>query len=1783
MEALEVVQQIGRSTNFEPKLFFQTRSPKLSQSPQPSLGDPAEYLSEVSVDSSEVMSEAEALSPFSRGSRTRASLPVVRTTNQTKERSLGVLYLQYGDETKQLRMPNEITSPDTIRALFVSAFPQQLTMKMLESPSVAIYIKDESRNIYYELSDVRNIQDKSFLKVYNKDPAHVFNHMSRAINGDVRMQREIFPNTSRPGSISHPPHALPTSPPPMAVPHSMPPSPSRIPYGVRPVSGPGNATIPRDRLSNIPGSRSISPSPSAILERRDVKPDEDMGNKTLTLFRNEGLYADPYLFHEGRMSIASSHTGHSLDVPDHIIAYHRSTMRSSGTYCAPPVQAELVEQSLYRQKPRKYPESLLPTLSSKTPPASPHRVADIRMIDIHTHQVSPHTIHLDRSSPGRQSLKKDPGTPVFVEGKAQNALGLSGMAEVAPVIPDKKVFGYGTAVVPKENETRERMQAMEKQIASLTGLVQSALLKGPNTSNSKDPSSEKMVKIVTSKSSAEKAGSTHDFTGKNSLAEVEISSKSPRHSLPSNSAAMQFSLLNMKRNVSDLRLQLLQIRQLQLQNQETLKAMMRNAELEISHKVMERAKRLEDPMQRHRHLVEQERQKYLLETERVIKSLCELERFVEDLKKESLTSNRTVTLKDVEDGAFLLRQVGEAVATLKGEFPTLQNKMRAILRIEVEAVRFLKEEPHKLDLLLKRVRSMTEILTTLRRHVTDSLLKGVDPSQAAQYNAMEKATAAEVLKNQEETTNSQHSQQNVAESPAEVSVKSEMIPISTVTVHHAQSSPVVTHQSQHSFTLVSQVPNSPLTNSPGPAIATSSSPTYMESTTMTTINTQQIQVPHSPPVPVNNNMQSLFIEELHNASTRNRALSIEKAEKKWEEKRQNLDHYDGQEFEKLLEEAQANIMKSIPNLDMPSQVTVSPKADAAQVSEDSPKTEQELEKAVKSPPPPPPRRSYVLGSGLSTRLSEVSYTARKDNTISKESSEDSVQAASSKLFPEKNVSASTPMKDEEEEEGDKIMAELQAFQKCSYMDINSNNHAEQSRNDTHKKDARSVALMHPKEKKVDGEATKDSDHPKDKTEGRTEVMISGAFSITENSAFRPELLLEDKDYANKPNTNLSSSMLENEGKRCPEEIQVLEAENGRQKPSYVVVRETDHSTSPKDLLEDAKVPLVGQTDACTQEMSLVSPSTQEQGKSASACNQVALRHRASKNINLNDIDEVESPASIPDEENSQSENVGFMITRTAVQFLSGGEVHDIVNRKGNAVQTVNIDSKKETPSQQSMLETFKGEEPVVCLDKKPVIIIFDEPMDIRSAYKRLSTIFEECDEELEKMMTEEKIEEENEEFDTTDDTHYEEATETNRIQVTEKSKQQTSSNSAPQVLLSEGQEMDKKEHQKTSYIYGLEPKLDVPDAKKKFKFKFPKKQLAALTQAIRTGTKTGKKTLQVVVYEEEEEDGTVKQHKEAKRFEIPSSQSVSTFEKSESKAVVQASRTEEIRKNTYRTLDSLEQTIKQLESTISEMSPKSVFETTGQAEKPPGPGFFSPKESIVVEESNADVEFLPSIRSSSRKNSTNTSQTSRMPIPAATKSRQGGVDKTIKQHKLPDQRQYRQANGSAKKAGGDYKAISPILSASKIPAFSSTSGKSSSVSSGDSTNLPSLSTKASVPSNSLSPPTGRPTHSSSLIPSVANGSLKFQNPTHTGKGHSHLLLSTQTQNGRPTALPPSSFSSASSSSSSSSSPSSISTTLPNQSMKNIRSIHTPSFTSYKSQNGSVSKATASSTITKEPS
>uniref|UniRef100_A0A3Q2VXA3 Actin interacting protein 3-like C-terminal domain-containing protein n=1 Tax=Haplochromis burtoni TaxID=8153 RepID=A0A3Q2VXA3_HAPBU len=1083
------------------RLREQSRSPKHGASTQHSIGDQVDHLSLASLESLDTMSEAEAPTTFTRGSRVRASLPVVRSANQTKDRSLGVLYLQYGDETKQIRMPNEITSIDTIRALFVSAFPQQLNMKMLESPSVAVYVKDDMRNVYYELADVRNITDHSCLKVYHKDPAQAFNHGPRPTNGDVRMHSEMA-LAGRDGQppLRHPPMVPPSHHPMQAAlpptPHSMPPSPSRIPFGPRQGSLPGSATIPRDRISNAnPPARSNSPCPSAILERRDVKPDEDMAGKSHTLSRgNEGLYADPYLLQEGRMGIAAAHGPHpspGLDGPEHAMGgFHRASIRSTSSYGGPSPTDTIDHPSLYRQKSRN---SQLPTLGSKTPPPSPHRMTEVRMIDIHggpPHGMPSHSVTMERSSPVRQSFRKEEVTGT----KPRNSMG-------SPVVPDLQ----GPIPAASDHQTRERP---------------------PKTSSP--------------------AHSAHSSGGSPVLSPKNSASPPDKGSVP-----LKVNLLQFRKNVSDLRMQLHQMRQLQLQNQEALRVQLKRAEQEISIKLAEAMRRMEDPVQRQRAVVEEDRHKYLGLEERVLTQLSELEQYVGSLQNDSATTHRAVTLKDVEEGAVTLRKVGESLAGLKGEFPALQARMRAVLRVEVEAVKFLKEEPHKLDSMLKRVKSLTDTLSSLRRCATEFSQKGPELSSNATVDnspAVAVDTPADVS-----PAPGQPDSTSAPLEPQSSTIKSEVMPSSPVVIHHVQSSPVHIQQSQQSAALTSQ-PSPPATPSP----------THISSPNLS--KSQDCEAPKAvdtdPPSPTrykkthgNSNgtaSQDLVIEELQSSKEKNksRAVSIKAAEKEWEERRQNMGHYDGKEFEKILQEAQANMMKGIPSLEveentalpaagiveedihnpveLPSEEPQSgPQSDkpAKKGSEKLPKplveksakpaleklsktaikpaateslTKQGSEKPNKSPPPPPPRKTYPSSSSgmTTTRSGEVVYTNRKESVSTQEGEEEapppSPQPKPTKVAPETKPKPATPplVTREEEDEGDKIMAELQVFQKCTVKDVGVKNLVEPTaRIEPQIRELRPGALLPLKEKKSSEPSREDKDPDTDEN-GNTTVRQS---------------------------------------------------------------------------------------------------------------------------------------------------------------------------------------------------------------------------------------------------------------------------------------------------------------------------------------------------------------------------------------------------------------------------------------------------------------------------------------------------------------------------------------------------------------------------------------------------------------------------------------------------------------------------------------------------------------------
>uniref|UniRef100_A0A9J8D4Z0 Si:ch211-285f17.1 n=1 Tax=Cyprinus carpio carpio TaxID=630221 RepID=A0A9J8D4Z0_CYPCA len=1508
------------------RLREKSRGPKQSvacSSPVPVFVDQVEPGSQVSLDAMEVMSECDMPIAFTRGSRSRASLPVVRSTNQTKDRSLGVLYLQYGDDTKQIRMPNEITSVDTIRALFVSAFPHQLNMKMLESPSTAIYVKDETRNVYYELTDVRSITDHSCLKVYHKDPAHAFSHGARPSNGDARVHREMM----YAGPSGHPLRQPPMGPPPPhmqgsmspTTPHAMPPSPSRIPFGPR-ISGGGVATMPRERAGHtLPApARASSPCPSAILERRDVKPDEDVAAKSMSLpARAESHYADPYMLH---------HHAPPPDTVDH--AYHRATMRS---YSNPGVPIEPTDHpSLFRQKSRKYTDSQLPMLGSKTPPPSPHRMGEMRVMDIHTVQPQS-SMTLERASPIRQSFRKEAPLAMDTMVKARGGMG-------SPATPDLQV--HNPLAPSTDPQTREKPV------------------------NSGSPAH-----------STSSTGGSPVLAPKVATAPPECS---PAPTPPLGPAPLHVNLHLFRKNVSELRLQLQHMRQLQLQNQECVRAQIKRVEQEISVKLAEMLRRQEDPAQKQRTLVEEERHRYLSMQERVLTQLGDLEQYVETLRTDSspAVSQRAVTLKEVEEGAVSLRKVGENLAGLKGEFPALQSHMRAVLRVEVEAVKFLKEEPHKLDSMLKRVRTLTDTLSNLRRSATDSLLKPSDPASSTPASEKPESAVAELV------------------APQSSTVRSEVMTSNPVVIHHAQATPVASQQSQQS-TAPSPIPSAAQRRESTP------SPTKQ----LKKPSLEQTLIPNNSSNGVSSNgihgkgPSPNFIEEIHASCSKNknRAVSIEAAEKEWEEKRQNMGHYDGQEFERMLQEAEANMLRGIPNLEVPSEPEGSPavvptslqevveknEPTAAPIEQDDnqPNSEkptktapekppkplekpvksalerpvkpnlsiksslerqsktqekvvklQTTEKANKSPPPPPPRRNYTSNTGMTTtRSGEVIYTSRKESVM--EGEEESNSTASQpepKSSPEVKAKPITPPPiaasaiTEEEDEGDKIMAELQNTENQD----DKNPDTDENGNSTIRQSPGVIYYVTAQISKGTPSASEESTERRDASQSppsqvsnvnasdqcQSQLQVStNKFGVLKSSGpASSSITLQQNQLSRSASlkSNPPSPLEELPASPTQGKVHVVKAaqvqvsiEERVESPTAICSPVSFENTAP--ILSKA-VP-VG-TDLANQKLIFGSSKVKEK-----KFEEMEENNEASLSP---DLSGEEPPPPPPD-------NFAFMITNTKVQALSTGEYHQLVNAKKGSVQTVTVGSKRPSASECGMASggdaSTNGPTGADNASKKPVIIIFDEPMDIRSAYKRLSTIFE-CEEELERMLAEERIDEESEE---TEEEEWTKGVQVKQNAEGRDSGKSTGSNSPADIT--DGQVRNSSSSSSLSEGGAL---VDVTgdakqDGKKKFKFKFPKKQLAALSQAIRAGSKSGKKTLQVVVYEDEEEsDGTVKQHKETKRFEIACSKT----ESSKSDQQEPNGRTDEIRKNTYKTLDSLEQTIKQLENTICEMGPKSSEE-----------------------------------------------------------------------------------------------------------------------------------------------------------------------------------------------------------------------------------------------------------------
>ncbi|XP_061550401.1 sickle tail protein homolog isoform X2 [Phycodurus eques] len=1485
------------------------------------------------VFAAENMSDGESLTltvPFSRGCKARSSLPIGRSSSQAKE-PVGVLYLQFGDETKQIRMPAEISSEDTLRALFVTAFPQQLTMKKLQSPNMAIYIKDTGRNVYFDLEDIRNITSHSCLKVYHKDPSHVFNCHTRPTNTEGRISKEIFY-----GSHS-PVHRLSSSSrgtfqslqgsmsPPMV--RSMPSSPSRMAYGGRSTQGlvgavdAGSTALHRDRLSGAGPSSCLCTSSSAILERRDVKPDEDVGScKSMALvIHGEGglCYPDSYYsslqdggrYPGGRSSFASaqcsgtlSHASEMVDaevtgIPGGLQQYRASIKPLMG-------YGDIMEhqtQSLDRQKSRKYGESQIPQLG--TLPPSPHRLNEVRMKEGQiiggVGLVSPERMSPIRRSPRREN---DGATVQIINrsrGSGSSSSASSVFADSPLGQPERLIQGHMTAF----DAQSERMKAMEEQIASLAGLVHHALSVGGDIPRAKRLASESPWK-------------NHPVPSEpqvNSAVTGGISSASRALQAPTTQRELQRCLAQVKSNVSELRLQLNQLRHLQISHQQTVKSLLHMAGQELALLMCDRLSQSEERTCGRRAEIEEERIRYLATEEKILKQLSELEDYVNNLQSStvSLPGQLPINLRDVEEGAVNLRRAGESLAILKGEFPELQVKMRSVLRLEMDAVRFLKEEPHKMDYMLKRVKALTEGLSSLRRCVSESN----PPFKGAQAERLKVSEADQKhLMTQSPQTSPQPQPRSSVGGPQAIPSSSLTQPklnyavsASPATAHGVKTTPATVIQAhRHSpplnHTHGRDLPTvakscvvkvSPRSREGSPALQKRAAPLQSDElrrasvpqTTQGSHTASQVKTPSETAAEPVENADGETPEGSLSQETSSVSKHLPSKHLPSKSSPKNLDE--------VLQEARASLMKSIPDLDLsdtkgghsdlaPGEINCSTSKtemeerldtlqallsgtrdqkpaqenDEVDFCQLKPKVEPPLSASpcAKRPQMEKPRRSSVEKKqspdrsgqshpplprlhaatvGLTTgRTGEVVYSTRREAVgeqgVSEKKTSVNPQPKPLRQPPEvkpkpkpsgTTVAGVSENMEEEEDASNRFLKELQVTQETSSKD---------------KLSGEKILLegQHeiPQKSRVTGQKPTSAPHlghtngcldnhsitvvPEDVSESRQGPV---APDQKEKGKLVEQGPISNSNSGTPPTTTLQKDNIQSNATAIPGQVDTNVAKEAQTEKSNFTQK-----TSPKNK---------NTSEYCKQELA---KNKQEASKNSDLCQIQGVKLQLSDKEQCPEEEGSLSPDICddggPPPPPAPSDKISHQISKIRVKRKTKHQ--DLEKRKG-------FDIAGET-TEKPIWQAYenRGFEHHDSWEREPIIIILNEPVDLESDFKRLSTIFE-YEEELDQIVSPGGIVEDEEAM-------QEETDDVKTVSEENTGLHLNISDNGPNSLCNLPQKdgsLDEN-HDRTK-----------PELVKKanFKFKLPKNKLSAISQAIRSGTtKTGGGTPEVEVVKEEE-------------------------------------------------------------------------------------------------------------------------------------------------------------------------------------------------------------------------------------------------------------------------------------------------------------------------------------------
>ncbi|XP_071040796.1 coiled-coil domain-containing protein AGAP005037 isoform X4 [Parasteatoda tepidariorum] len=611
-----------------------------------------------------IMSEVEtSATGFRRASKARSSLPIVRTPSKTQERPLGLVFLQYQSETKRALLPNEITSMDTVRALFVRSFPKQLTMEYLDSPHIRVYIHDPAKDMFYELEDLRDIRDRSVLRIYEQDVN------GGGVYSTYDQDLSYFSEPEFDSEYQHQHiHRSKASKAPLP--------PAIGYYGTLPAQ-----YLPANRTQTLPHSasmRTYSPSHVAAADRQKSQTMAPGGGGTLPPPKPQRSFQQALTPLGKTIRSTPPPTGPPPSIP---------SPRSGQPRPLVPIGSSMPMSPERRHEPLG---------SYRAPPDRPYSVAGQATYHISPERRYDPSYH---SSPERRS-QQESGYLSSPERRVDHQRSFSGYSTSSSY--EDSVYGgsiYGTrsgSVTPViDDEAKLRMEYMERQLASLTGLVQKALTTGPPNKNM--PPNQQLQQIPTRDCEQGKVGNGTKV-----------------HLTPE----MYVQLRHLRKQTKDLRLEVRNLRRIAQAQSVTARDTVRETCVKIK-SMLAHAQSGEDQVCAERLRVSREEDLYRQDVTKLEKDLTELETHVEELRSNVINRKCRVNMCDVEGMALILSRASKTVADLKARFPNLQDSLKSVMAAEMEVVvreeKFLKDEPDRLENALRRCKKLTGTLVTLKR------------------------------------------------------------------------------------------------------------------------------------------------------------------------------------------------------------------------------------------------------------------------------------------------------------------------------------------------------------------------------------------------------------------------------------------------------------------------------------------------------------------------------------------------------------------------------------------------------------------------------------------------------------------------------------------------------------------------------------------------------------------------------------------------------------------------------------------------------------------------------------------------------------------------------------------------------------------------------------------------------------------------------------------------------------------------------------------------------------